>query len=318
MFSKNFLLQWKRYLPILGLILFVYILYRIDLRLLFPTLKKVDYKLFLVLPVILFFLFAIQTVRLNMILATRRIRLPFWYLYGIQLIGVFYGTITPSKIGSILRIGYIAERAKCTVSQCSTSVIIERFLDTLVLLLFALSGGFLIVSHYNLIIYQVSGIIVLLVGLALLFHKKERAQKVGHFFYRYFPKNYKHNDLIKSAFNDFYDYMPRKRETIIPFLLSILNWTILYSINYLIALALGIELAYQYFIFLYPIATIVGMLPITFVGLGIRETVLLTLFHNLISPVEVISISMLSLALCGIAPALIGWLLSISYQKHKI
>src|SRR3989344_4917472 len=104
--------------------------------------------------------------------------------------------------------------------------------------------------------------------------------------------------------------MPEKKYFILFFIFNILNWIILYSISFLIALSIGIKVSFIYFFLFMPIATFVGQMPITISGLGTREAVLISLFGLLgIEATKIFSMSLINIVINGIFPALIGIIL---------
>lgn len=316
--NNSFLSQWRRYVPVIGLILFAYVLYKLDLQLLLSTIRKIDYWWLLSLPVIVFSSYLVQTIRLQFILRTRDIQLPFWRICRIQLIGLFYGTITPGKIGGMIKIGYLAKSSDKSVAKCSTSVFIERFLDLISLLFFGLGGSVVITSTYYQLKYQLGLLLILLLGMGLFFHGKKRTKILVSYIKKLLPLSPQLSERLEIAFEDFYGYIPRKRETIIPFTLCLINWGFLYGGAWIIARSLDIHIPYWQFALVYSLATIVGLLPITISGLGTRETALILLFGNYgLSPEEIVSISIVSVILWSVMPALLGWLLSIAFPQAK-
>jgi hypothetical protein len=262
-------------------------------------------------------LFYIQTFRLNKILDVKGIRISFWELYKIQLIGLFYGTITPAKAGSLIRIGYISRIANRKISQCSTAVFVEKMLDTISVFLFASAGGMIIFSRHKWITLQALILLSLVILLFMILYNKGRVKRILSFMIGFLPKRYTYNEGWNSAFHEFYDYMPYKRDILIPFLLSVFNWVVIYSINYVIVMAIGVNIDYLDFIFIYPIATIIGLIPITVAGFGTREAALIALFSGMINPVKIVSISLLSVAMCSLPPALLGWGFSMLYRSDN-
>jgi hypothetical protein len=124
-------------------------------------------------------------------------------------------------------------------------------------------------------------------------------------------------EKVKNGFNSFYQDMPKKRYFILFFLLNVLNWVVLYASTFFIGISLGIDISFYYFLAILPIATLIGQIPITISGLGTREAVMISLFGVIgISATKVFSMSLISIFLAGVIPALIGSFL-IFKNKEK-
>jgi len=80
-----------------------------------------------------------------------------------------------------------------------------------------------------------------------------------------------------------------------------------YVVSFFIGKALGINLSFVYFLTILPKGTLVSLIPITINGLGTREATLIGLFALFgISAEKVFSLSMLSIVLSSIFPAIIA------------
>ena len=91
------------------------------------------------------------------------------------------------------------------------------------------------------------------------------------------PKRFK--EKTNEIFEDFYANLLHPTKLALPLFVTLCVWILIYTESYLIALSLGVEtIPWVYFLILFPIATIVGLLPITVAGLGTRELSLIGLF----------------------------------------
>jgi uncharacterized membrane protein YbhN (UPF0104 family) len=71
---------------------------------------------------------------------------------------------------------------------------------------------------------------------------------------------------------------------------------------------------------LFPIANVVGFIPITFAGLGTRELTAVILFSSLflVPEAQIFVVSLLGFILTDIFTGFIGFILSLSETKIKI
>jgi uncharacterized protein (TIRG00374 family) len=151
------------------------------------------------------------------------------------------------------------------------------------------------------------------------FIKKDRGEKLFHFLIKYIVPNKLKKNLYKFV-NTFYDDFPRIKGLIIPVILGIITWIIIFSQEYIIVIALGLDIPYLYFMLLFPIANVVGFIPITFAGLGTRELTAVILFSTLFSvaEAEVFVVSLLGFVVTDVFTGFIGFILSLSETKIKI
>ena len=152
----------------------------------------------------------------------------------------------------------------------------------------------------------------------MYFIKKERGQRFFNVLIRYLTPQ-KLKTYLGSFTDTFYADFPRMKTLIIPMLLGVFTWLIMFSQEYIVALALGLSIPYLLFLVLYPVANTVGFIPVTFAGLGTRELTAIFIFTNLFfiprETVFVLSIVgfVITDAFCGF----LGFLLSLTETRTK-
>ena len=119
--------------------------------------------------------------------------------------------------------------------------------------------------------------------------------------------------------NTFYDDFPRIRKLIFPLLIGLITWIIIFSQEYLIVYALGLDIPYHYFLLLFPIANVAGFLPITFAGLGTRELTSIFLFSTLFGVAEepVFAFTIMGFLVTDVFTGFIGFLASLTETRDK-
>jgi len=294
-------MKLKKYLPIIGLGIFIYILIKLDIKNIIHELGNINYLFVLSFFMIPLFLLT-QTLKWFVIAKRQNIKLPFKTAYVINLKSNFYGFITPSKIGAIIRADYL-KKYSGSLAKGTSNFVLDKVLDV--------SSVFFLAILFSIIFQDVLdlkiGVLILIFSLTLVitwfFINKERSKIPLRFIYRKLIPN-KNKDKFKSAFNGFYEDMPKKRYFILFFILNIINWITIYFTTYLIAMSLGIDLNFIHFLAILPIGTIVGLIPISINGLGTREATFIKLFGLFnIEAAKVFTMSLLSLFVTGILPA---------------
>jgi len=309
-------LNWKKILPLIGVVLFIYILTRLDFLELWQTVKKINPWYCLFLPFLVLLILYLQTLKWWVLLKSQGIKVELAGLFKIHLVSSYYAFITPSRVGYFVKIPYLQSQSGLSATEISGSVIIDRILDVFTLLIFALLGSLSLLSSYPNVFFIFLAIFLAFVIIILFFYSKKRARSFASFFKRIIPDKLK--EKLEKIFNELYNNFPAKRKLLLPVLLSAFIWFILYSQTYLIALSLGINIDYWHFIGLLPISTMITLLPITINGLGTREAALILLFSSYNVPQEsIVAMSLIGFILFFFLPALCGGFLSFKFSAKS-
>lgn len=306
-------MNWKKYIAIIGIFIFVYLLIKLDVIKIMKEISKANLFLLLISVFLVFMFLIIQTSKWFFIAKNQKISIPFKEAFKINLISNFYGFITPSKIGTIIRAKYL-EKYGAEIGTGVCNFTLDKILDISSVLFIAIIFSFIFRGFFSISIQYLIMVFLILIFLTLVFMKKERSKFLLGFIYRkIIPENIKAK--ARLTFNSFYENMPKKRYMILFFLLNIINWIFVYFISFLIGRSLGINLPFIYFLAILPLSTLVSLIPISIDGLGTKEATLIFLFSLFgIEATKVFSMSIIFLFVTGILPALIG---SFFAFKHK-
>jgi len=310
-------MNWKKLLPIIGLGIFIYILFRLDVSKIVVEITNANPKFLFIALIFLLIFMVFQTGKWFVIARAQKINISFIEAFKINTKTFFYSFITPSRIGVAMRAQYLRKYNGDNLGKGLSNYTIDKILDLCALIfivIFAITIKALIPRVY---IYYFIGALILLIGVLLFFIEKNRSKKIlGIFYKKFVPERLK--DKFKNLFDSFYENMPKKRYFPLFFLINILTWIILESTSYFIGLSLGINVSYFYYLAILPLATLISQIPITIGGLGTREASLIGFFGLLnIEATKVFSMSMVALLLTGILPAIIGGLFILYSKKRK-
>ncbi|MFH1101604.1 MAG: lysylphosphatidylglycerol synthase transmembrane domain-containing protein [Methanobacteriota archaeon] len=315
---QNLFKYAKKILPLLGIILFIYLIYTLDIKIITTTLASIPplYVLFaalLTIPVAL-----LRNVIWMMIHKQQHIRLTFRQSLKIFLIGYFYGTVTPGYIGQLMRIPYMKEKTREPYGKLFVNTFLETTLHTLSLYLMMFIGGILLIERFPELFLIVT-IWTIVIGVLLAYFL---SRKRGDFFFflmiRFFiPKRGK--TPVSRFVETFYQDFPRIRSLIIPCLLGGITWVITFAQEYLIVLALGLPIPFLAFLVLFPIANTAGFIPITFAGLGTREFTAIIIFSSLfaVSAESMFVVSLVGFLVTDVLTGFYGFILSLTETKKK-
>ncbi|PNX53136.1 MAG: hypothetical protein BV458_05970, partial [Thermoplasmata archaeon M9B2D] len=283
--AQTILRKIKLLLPFIGLFILAYIIYSLDIEKIISAFLSINpmflvYSLLLTIPLLL-----IRNMTWQIILKEQTITVGFFYSLKVYLIGVFYGSITPGFSGQLMRVPYLKEKTKEPYGKLFINTIIETFVHSFSLYAMMVLGAFLVIGMIPELLPITLAVFFIFCLLAVYFTKKEWGEKFFKILIVYFiPKKLKiHlNAFVGSFYRDF----PRFHMMIIPYILGVVTWIIVFSQEYLILMGLGLDIPYSMFLLLFPIANVAGFIPITFAGLGTRELTAIVIFTSMFPVTE--------------------------------
>ncbi len=315
-------MEWKRvrkFLPIIGIGLFIYLLIRLDIKKIFQEITKINLYYFFIAAIFVLIFLIFQTAKWFIIAKKQKIDVPFGEAFKINLKSDFYGFVTPAKIGSAMRADYLSKYSG-GVGRGLSNFVIDKILDLSSLFILAITFGFIFYNKIEIIskeiLYILIAIFFSLILFSFVFYRKNSSRFFLRFIYRRFiPEKMK--EKAKITFYSFYENMPSPFFLIGVLIFNVISWTINYCILYFIGLSLGVNLNFIYFLAILPISTLVAQIPITISGLGTRELTMISLFGLFgIGAVKIFSMSILGILISNIIPSVFAILLLFS-RKEK-
>jgi uncharacterized protein (TIRG00374 family) len=279
---------WRRILRnrwafrLIGVAIFVLILTRIDLMEAFETLKSVN--LFFVLLSLLIQMVAlfVATVRWHLIMRYLQILIPLRRTFVHQLVGTAAALVTPGQLGEFVKVLYHRQEGY-PLPESFLSVVIDRAYDLLMLLLF----GFISLSLLFGLSPQLTTIlsIAAVVGAIVIFlffrRREQSAQFIAKLLRRMSPKDYKdvvEENALRLAYKVAgFDW----RLLTIAGVITVANYVLLLMRVYAIVLALSIRVPIIDFVMIVPLLRLVGLVPVSVLGLGTRDLTSIYLFGRL-------------------------------------
>ncbi len=307
----------KKFLPLIGIVLLFYTIYTLDIS------KIVE--AFLSIPII-FILIAIPLTLPRVIIRNsawfliqreQKIRISFWRSLKIFLIGYFYGSITPGYLGQLMRILYLKEDTGEPYGKLFVNSFIEATVHTFSLYLMMFIGSLLVIDVFPMLPMIILSWILFILLFVLYFIKPERGENLFTLLSRGIPERLKvHSYRFTSTF---YKDFPRLRKLLLPLLLGLFTWIIIFTQEYFIVLALKLPIPYHYFLLLFPVANAAGFIPISFAGLGTREFTAVMLFSTFfgIPGEKIFVVSLLGFIITDILTGFIGFICSILDSNRK-
>jgi glycosyltransferase 2 family protein len=288
-------LRLSRIFPAVGILIFAYLIISTGPDKIVSAFASADVSYFIPAVALLLLYLSVQAVKWNYLLRKQRIRLRFMYVFRIYMIGAFYGSITPGRIGTLIRVKYVKRKTGKNTGEASISVVVDKLLDVVGLLVLGILGTILLSNYVSSsVIIPVAASLFFMAALAAVLLKKSLSRAALGAFWKFLVPSHLKNDT-RDAFNSFYGSMISYSDVIIPTAIALLGWIIAYTSAYMIALSVGVDVPYPYFITIMSIATVVGLIPITVAGWGTREATVVMFFSLFgVGPEQAIVMSILN------------------------
>jgi len=315
---KNLFKHAKRFLPLIGIAIFVYLIYRLGFQDILDALFSISPIYIIISSLLIIPQALIRNYEWRLIQKEQKIKIGFWQSFKVLFIGNFYGSFTPSYLGILMRVPYMKEKTREPYGKLFINTVIDGVIHTLSLYGMLFIGALIVVGKVPIILYITSVWIISLAIFIIYFIKKERGEKLLRFLIKYFiPRTVKH--YFHNFVDTFYADFPRIRKLILPFIIGILTWVIVFSQEYIIVLSLGITIPYIYFLLIFPIANVAGFLPVTFAGLGVRELTSIFLFSTFFGLAEekVFVFTLVGFVITDVLVGFIGFLFSLAETRKR-
>ena len=295
-------------LRLIGLLILVYILSKINIRILFESLIGVNLFLLsfaILLRVPIFYLSSIQ---LKIFLKNYGIDEVISNLFKYNVIARFFSVITPGQLGDFIKILFIKkpERKYFDIFQ---AVLFDRLVYILVVIAFGLLSVLLISDLTGLmIIIIIISALIIIIFFASIFAKK--------------LIDLLNNFIIKVGKRRFGRFIKGNRVKFISIdrvgkgiVISTINFFLTYLRFYIIALSLDIKVPFITLFIAFSLVSLTSYLPFSIAGMGTKEAVLVLVFNSIgEAPEKAISLSILVLFVWLII-ALVGFVL---YQTNQL
>ncbi len=308
----------KKFLPFIGLILFIYTIYQLDIT-------KIKDAFFSIHPIYIFLILPFAFPRIlirnytwQLILKEQKIHVSSINSMKIFLIGYFYGSITPGYLGQLMRIPHLKEYTGQPYGKLFINSTIETIIHTFSLYAMILIGALLVLSDFPELFMIAAAWMIIFLSFLLFFVGKNRGEWFFKFIIRYFiPKKFRWH--LNRFSDSFYQDFPRIKSLFLPISIGVFTWIIIFSQKYLLVHALDMPIPYLYFLLLFPLANAAGFIPISFAGLGTREFTAIVLFSTLfaVSGEKMFVVSLLGFVVTDLFTGFIGFIVSVHEARKK-
>lgn len=272
---------------LIGIIVFVLILLKIDLREALALLMTVDPLFLMVSLGLQGIALVLTTFRWQLIMRRLEINIPFSRSFIHQLIGTAAAVVTPGQMGEFIKVLYHRSLG-FPVLESLLSVLIDRACDLLLLLLLGLIALAILFGMPPglTVAVTVSGGIVLIAGLFFAVNKEGSRRWILASLVRISPRPYQQTVRRNTS---------RVAQRVGGFgpgflticaLLSAVNYALLVLRLYFLILALHVDVSFWYFAMVVPLLRLVGLVPVSVSGIGTRDITAIYLLAQVGIPKE--------------------------------
>lgn len=303
----------KKFIPtlftILGVGLLAVVLVKVPLGDTWIKLRNTQWGLAGIGLVLILLMILIKGVRWSYLLRMQGVSYPVWDAFLIYLGSLYWGTVTPGRVGDFIKVLYLRRDRGMSVGQGMSSVLVDRVFDLYILLILGCTGLMLhpLPGHPELMkgVWVFFGILILISFLA--FHRKTGEYLVKTVFQKALGD--KLQGHAEDAFQDFHKGMEAfYRPAILwPIFLTAASYVTFFTGCWVLALAMGIGIKATYLAFCIAVVNIVSL--VSFAGVGTREATFILLFGlQGFTQSEALAYSTLFFVVGSIGICLIGFL----------
>jgi uncharacterized protein (TIRG00374 family) len=304
----------KRYFVLIGLVLFALILLNLDLNALAAVILNANPSYLLIALALVALTLVGKGLKWMLIIRAGGKQCPLPESTKLFCIGFFLSLLTPGRIGDLARALYLRDRMPA--GSALSTVIVDRLIDIVIILLLSLFSVIGFAYLFGIVVVPPEIVLAIMAVFFLsagFFMRKKYATLVLRPFYNMFiPPRLK--ETFRLNFRSFYASLKELRNSKLNLMLSVTlgfaNWLISIATGYFIALSLGINVPFFFFILLIPMLSLIELLPISVSGIGTRDAGAIFLFSFYsVSAEPAVAFSLLYLVLAYFSVALIGALL---------
>ena len=291
----------KKYSFLIGPLVFIYILYKIDLSRLIELLSSVKITFILLAIAVLPLFFLVITLKWKKIISSCNISFSFKNALFSFLKGTSLGIVTPSRLGELYRFKYLQRISKGSFGISLATVVIDRLIDFVALIILGLLSILVLVHLYavKISVLMIALFFCFFIVCLIILTKKRYMKKILKPFFRMFvPEDYK--ERVALHFHEFYKGLKSIGIStyIICIIYTLMMWTLNILMTYLLSESLMLGIPLWFMALVVPLVGIVNLIPISVSGLGTSQaTFIFILSLGGISSESAVALSILVIAL---------------------
>lgn len=235
----------------------------------------------------------------QLLLVVQNVQVPLWRLFSSYLVGLFFNNFLPTNIGGDLVRMHDISKYSGRGAEAVASVIGERLLAAFALALTAAAGLALSYQVANGFGGMVAAVFLLSLAIIAIFANDRLREAVGQKVK--VPDIFSLRKRLSGVATSMSTCLSDRTTVFWVLVYSLVFHFIVVLINYVIFLALGLNVPLVYCLLFIPIISAIQMLPVSINGLGVREGAYVYFFGWLgLSTAEAIASSLIFWALVAL------------------
>jgi uncharacterized protein (TIRG00374 family) len=320
MLEKLSLKTIGKFIPVIGLLLFIYIIYTIGLDKILTSFQLIP-PLYFILALIVFIpKLLLATYKWQYIGRLQKMDFHFWTLAKFLLISLFYGSVTPGALGLHVRVYFIKSRTTEPIEKCLANSLIDGWIQLISGIFLGLIGSLIVLGDHPEIFTLLLISSFIYVAVFVFFMGKNRGSKLFMFILGLLlPEAYRKN--LNETISLLYKDIPRIKDLLFPLVIDMVIWFIAATQVYVLAESFAIPIPYLSFVLISIVSVIISnVIPISVGGLGVREGAFVVMLASYGVPFDIAFVlSLAGFMVKNLIPGLIGIIIAfIPSQKEAI
>lgn len=301
---------------LIGILLFVLILWKLNLRIVFSILANTQ-PIVLLLALSLSIPFVLlKVVRWRYLLRMQAIDYDFKNSLLAYLGSMYLGLVTPGRIGDFAKVLHLKSDKRVPLSEGFSSVFVDRLFDLLIVVSMACAGGLAFALSRNILVVIFVFLLLFLAIVFVLLNARIGKPLISVLFRAVLPRKY--GDAAEVRFATFYNGIEQFKnlKIVYPLFLSLLGYSIFFVQCYLIAVSLNIQITFLNVAFCISTANMVSLIPISISGIGTRDATVISIFSVLnLSKEAALAFSIMFLFISNLSACIVG---AIAWFKKPV
>lgn len=254
--------------------------------------SEVEWSWFLLAVVIYGFGICAQGLRLKLVFNVQKIKMSVLEAAYLHFIGLFFNLFFPSAVGGDVAKAYFAYKHSGKKMESTTSVILDRLMGFVALILMAITGTLLFSGQLKdpSVIQWVIFSLLLMIATMFFFASKRVANRF--LFLKVFIPSKKWRNRLSDLYHMIHNYRRHKTVLLLCILTSFVSQIMFIIAHYWLALSLGAQISMWLFFILIPLLAVVSMAP-SVGGLGVREAGIVYFFSRYMASERAFALSLL-------------------------
>ncbi|MFO8015512.1 MAG: lysylphosphatidylglycerol synthase transmembrane domain-containing protein [Candidatus Woesearchaeota archaeon] len=315
---KSRRLSIKKVLPVIGILLFIWILSGLDLSRLAKAVAQIRWPFVAATLAVGMTAIFIKSYKWKKAVDYSGLKYSTRDSFKAWLVSFAVGLITPGRVGDFYRAIYLKTSNRKPIGVCFATVFLDRIFDIIIMLFFAGLGILYLLTMYDIpwgrkLALFIGVMFVLVLIFLCLFRDNLVRRIIRPLFYRFVPE--KHQKSMRKNYESFFSLfntvMKQPSRLMVLVVIGVAGWLTAFLQLYLLALALNLDVTYLFISAIAPVINMIELIPISFSGIGTRDIALI-FFLGLIGASKELAVSLSIMILITIyilaLPGMIYWI----------